>query len=102
MKQHFPIFQHNPGLVFLDNAASTQKPALVIDGVAEFLRSEYANIHRGLYQLSEKSEALYHQSKVLLAELIGAQAREIIYSYNASYCCNLLAQALCNSGTLGK
>jgi len=102
MKQHFPIFQHNPGLVFLDNAASTQKPALVIDGVAEFLRSDYANIHRGLYQLSEKSETLYHQSKVLLAELIGAQAKEIIYSYNASYCFNLLAQALCNSGKLGK
>jgi selenocysteine lyase/cysteine desulfurase len=37
MKHHFPIFQHNPGLVFLDNAASTQKPTMVIDGVAEFL-----------------------------------------------------------------
>jgi cysteine desulfurase/selenocysteine lyase len=94
MKQYFPIFQHNPGLVYLDNAASTQKPSLVIDGVSDFLSTDYANIHRGMYTLSEKSEFAYHQSKVLLADIIGCEAKEIVYSYNSTYCFNLLAQAL--------
>ena len=100
MKQFFPIFQHNSGLVYLDNAASTQKPAMVIDGVAEFLSSDYANIHRGMYTLSEKSELAYHQSKILLAQLVGCEAKEVVYSYNATYCFNLLAQALINSKKL--
>ena len=86
--------------MYLDNAASTQKPAMVIDGVSEFLARDYANIHRGMYTLSEKSELAYHQSKAMLAELIGCEAKEIIYSYNASYCFNLLAQTLVNSKKL--
>jgi len=102
MKHHFPIFQHNPGLIFLDNAASTQKPKLVIDGVSDFLASDYANIHRGLYSLSERSELAYHQSKTLFADFIGCEAKEVIYSYNATYCFNLLAQALVNSKKLWK
>jgi cysteine desulfurase/selenocysteine lyase len=100
MKQYFPIFQNNLGLVYLDNAATTQKPKLVIDGVADFLANDYANIHRGMYALSERSEFAYHQSKVLLADLIGCEAKEIVYSYNATYCFNLLAQALVNSKKL--
>lgn len=102
MKKLFPIFQNNPGLVYLDSAASTQKPRLVIEGVADFLAHDYANIHRGFYSLSERSENLYHQSKTLLADLINCEAKEIIYSYNASYCFNLLAQALINSKKIQK
>jgi selenocysteine lyase/cysteine desulfurase len=45
-KKDFPIFQNNPGLVFLDSAASTQKPQYVIDGVSNFVSNDYANIHR--------------------------------------------------------
>ena len=45
-KQYFPIFKNNPELVYLDNAASTQKPQMVIDGVSNFLAHDYANIHR--------------------------------------------------------
>ena len=55
-KQYFPIFKNNPELVYLDNAASTQKPQMVIDGVIDFLAHDYANIHRGFYDLSERSE----------------------------------------------
>lgn len=55
-KSHFPIFQAHPNLVYLDNTATTQKPAYVIDGVADYLRTGYANIHRGAYELSEISE----------------------------------------------
>lgn len=93
-KKDFPIFANNPWLVFLDNGASTQKPQYVIDGVSEFVASSYANIHRWLYALSEKSEEVYHHSKELVGELLNCKASEIIYTYNSTYAINLLAQSL--------
>ena len=99
-KKLFPIFDRHPDLVYLDNAASTQKPKSVIDWVSSFLVNDYANIHRGLYSLSEKSEELYYESKCKLAELVNCKPSEIIYSYNSTYCINLLAQALVNSWKL--
>lgn len=101
-KKDFPIFTNNPGLVFLDNAASTQKPQYVIDGVSEFVASSYANIHRWLYSLSEKSEEAYHHSKELVGELLNCKASEIIYSYNSTYGINLIAQSLVVSDILQK
>ena len=102
MKKDFPIFANNPWLVFLDNAASTQKPQYVIDGVSEFVGSSYANIHRWLYSLSEKSEEAYHHSKELVGELLNCKASEIIYSYNSTYGINLIAQSLVVSDILQK
>ena len=101
-KKLFPIFDKHPELIYLDNAASTQKPKAVIDWVSDFLKNDYANIHRWLYSLSEKSEELYYESKCKLAELINCKPNEIIYSYNSTYCINLLAQALVNSWKLWK
>lgn len=94
LKNDFPIFANNPWLIFLDSAASTQKPQYVIDGVSEFVASSYANIHRGLYSLSEKSEEAYHHSKELVGELLNCKASEIIYTYNSTYGINLIAQSL--------
>lgn len=99
-KSHFPLFQQHPELVYLDNAASTQKPQMVIEGTSEFLRNEYANIHRGLYSLSESSELHYHESKKLVAQLLNCSAKEVIYTYNATYALNLLAQSLVKSKKL--
>ena len=99
-KKDFPIFANNSWLVFLDNAASTQKPQYVIDGVSEFVASSYANIHRWLYDLSEKSEEAYHHSKELVGELINCKASEVIYSYNSTYGINLIAQSLVVSDIL--
>ncbi|MBQ7075117.1 aminotransferase class V-fold PLP-dependent enzyme [bacterium] len=70
---------------------------MVIDGVSEFVAHDYANIHRGLYQISENAEDLYELSKVKLAQLIHAHAKEIIYTYNSTYAFNLLIQALVKS-----
>ena len=101
-KKMFPVFDKHPDLIYLDNAASTQKPKAVIDWVSSFLKNDYANIHRWLYALSDKSEELYYQSKCTLAKLINCKPGEIIYSYNSTYCLNLLAQALVNSWKLWK
>lgn len=94
MKKDFPIFKNNPWMVFFDNAASVQKPQYVIDGVSEFVSHNYANIHRGMYSLSERSEEAYHHSKELVGELLNCKASEIIYSYNSTYAINLIAQSL--------
>ncbi len=102
VRKDFPIFAKNKGLVYLDNAASTQKPKYVIDGVSEFVATSYANIHRWLYPISEQAETLYHQSKEKVAKFINVKASEIIYTYNANYAVNLIAQSLCKSRFLKK
>lgn len=99
-KKDFPIFKNNPWMIFFDNAASTQKPQYVIDGVSEFVAHDYANIHRGMYTLSERSEEAYHHSKELVWELLNCKASEIIYSYNSTYGINLIAQSLVISDIL--
>jgi len=98
IKWDFPIFANNPGLVFLDSASSAQKPQAVIDGVSRFISHDYANIHRGQYSLSERSDELYHQSKGKVAHNLGCKASEIFYSYNATYCINIIARWLAESG----
>ena len=101
-KKDFPLLIKYPEITYLDNAATTQKPAQVIHGVSQFVENEYANIHRGLYALSEASELHYYQSKKLVAELIHCLPKEVIYTANATASINLLAQSLANSGFLGK
>src|SRR5262245_17695575 len=63
LKREFPIFGNNPDLVFLDSAASAQKPRSVIDGTAEYYRTDYANVHRGVYRLSARSTELYEEAR---------------------------------------
>jgi cysteine desulfurase / selenocysteine lyase len=92
VKRDFPIFERNPGLVFLDTAASAQKPAVVIDTVAEFYRTDYANVHRGVYRLSAKSSELYENSRATVRRFLNApDAREIVYVRNATEAINLVA-----------
>jgi len=103
IKQDFPIFQTHPDLVYLDSTATSQKPAMVIDGVADYLRSSYANIHRGSYDISEVSEKLYEDSKKIVAKNIGAYSwREVIYTGNSTYALNLLSQSIWRTGMLKK
>lgn len=102
IKKDFPIFDVHPDLVYLDSAATTQKPRYVIDKTQEYISSSYANIHRWQYDLAAVSEELYMKSKSRVASFLWAETTEIIYSYNATYCINLLAQSLCFSGKLTK
>lgn len=102
-KSDFPIFKNNPWLVFLDNAASVQKPSYVIEGIKHFLENDYANIHRGAYSLSERSEILFEESKKIIKEFIGAKyASEINFTYNSTYAMNLLTLSLKRSSKLKK
>lgn len=103
IKKDFPIFQNNPWLVFLDSTSTTQKPSYVIDWVRDYLENDYANIHRGSYDLAENSEKLYIDSKKKVAEFIWANSwREIIYTMNSTYAANLLASSIWRSNILKK
>lgn len=94
VKRDFPIFANNPGLVFLDSAASAQKPAAVIDRVSEFYRSDYANVHRGVYRLSAKSSELYENARARVARFLNAaHDDEIVFVRGATEAINLVVHS---------
>lgn len=81
-------------LVFLDSAASAQKPRAVIDAMRRVYESEYANVHRGAYYLSERATALYEGARDTLRDFLNARDRkEIVFTRNATEAINLVAHA---------
>ena len=94
LRDEFPIFANNPGLVFLDTAASAQKPQAVIDGVADFYRTDYANVHRGVYQLSQRSTDRFELARHSVKHFLNAaHDSEIIFVRGATEAINLVAQS---------
>ncbi|MGO9786862.1 MAG: cysteine desulfurase [Stellaceae bacterium] len=92
IKRDFPIFERNPGLVFLDSAASAQKPAVVIDRVSDFYRTDYANVHRGVYRLSARSSDLYEGARETARIFLNAASSdEIVFVRGATEAINLVA-----------
>ncbi len=92
IKNLFPFFKHNPDCVYLDNAASTQKPNSVIKSMCNFYERDYSNIHRGLYKKSEQISNLYDETKQNIANYINAKsAKEIIFTSGTTGGLNLLA-----------
>ena len=90
----FPILsikvEGNP-LVYLDNAATTQKPQVVIDRLVKYYSSENANIHRGIHYLSELATSEYEKSKKTVGDFISSPANQIIYTKNTTESLNLVA-----------
>ncbi len=94
IKSSFPIFKNHPDLIYLDNAATSQKPQLVIDRITKFYSNENANVHRGVYPLSEQASEAYDLARKKVADFIGAEsAREIIFTKGTTDSLNLVAQS---------
>jgi cysteine desulfurase / selenocysteine lyase len=94
LRRDFPVFENNPGLVFLDTAASAQKPRAVIDGVADYYRHDYANVHRGVYRLSARSTELYEEAREKARRFVNAaDASEIVFVRGTTEGINLVANA---------
>ena len=92
IRNDFPIFRDHPSLVYLDNAATTQKPSCVIEAVRRFYETENANPLRGLYDLAQRATAAYEESREAVAGFIGAASpEEIVFTRNASESLNLVA-----------
>jgi cysteine desulfurase/selenocysteine lyase len=95
VRNDFPIFEQTTRgkpLVFLDSAASAQKPRPVLDAMWELYTTSYANIHRGVYELSERSTAAFEASREKVRRFIGAaDAREIVFVRGTTEAINLVA-----------
>jgi cysteine desulfurase / selenocysteine lyase len=97
VRADFPCLQqtiHGRPLVFLDTAASAQKPKPVIDELTRMLREDYANIHRGIYDLSQRATDRHEAAREKVRGLLNAsEAREIVFTRNATEGINLVAQS---------
>ena len=95
VRKDFPILQttvRGRPLVYLDTAASAQKPQPVLDALQDFYAHHYANIHRGVYQLSADATARYEAAREKVRAFIGAaEAREIVFVRNTTEAINLVA-----------
>ena len=97
LRQDFPILKqtvHGRPLVYLDNAATTQKPQAVIDAVSRFYERDNANIHRGVHELSLRSTQAYEAAREAVRRFIGAaRTQEIVFVRGATEAINLVAQS---------
>jgi cysteine desulfurase/selenocysteine lyase len=95
IRADFPILGqqvHGKPLVFLDSAASAQKPRQVIAAMVEAMETQYANVHRGLHWMSERTTDAYEGVRAKVARLINApDSREIVYAKNSTELINLIA-----------
>ena len=96
VRADFPIFEHpinGHRLVFLDSAASAQKPRRVIDAISHCYETEYANIHRGVYDLSMRATKAFEAARDKVRDFLGAaESREIIFLRGGTEAINLVAQ----------
>lgn len=93
-REDFKFFSEYPDLVYFDNAATTQKPDVVLERMVRYYESENANPLRGVYDLSVKATDAYENARARTAEFIGAEsASEIIFTRNTSESLNLIAKS---------
>jgi cysteine desulfurase / selenocysteine lyase len=97
LRADFPIFEqviHGKPLAFLDSAVTAQKPRQVLDAIREFYETSYANVHRGVYTLSERATEGYEGARGKVAGFVNASSpREIVFTRSATESLNLVAYA---------
>lgn len=96
IRRDFPILAkaaRGKPLAYLDNAATAQKPEVVIEAIADYYRSANSNVHRGVYALAEEAEAAYVQARASAARHLNASAEEIIFTRGTTEALNLVAHS---------
>ena len=101
IRRDFPIFDRkirgDNRLVYLDSGATSQKPNVVIDAEADFYRNINSAVHRGAHQLAEEATEAYEGARLIVANFLGAEADEIIFTKSATESLNLLAYSMGNA-----
>lgn len=93
----FPIFKrnvHGKPLIYLDTAATAQKPKVVIDTIVQFYTQHNANVHRGVYALGGEATALFEDAHIKAAKLVNCGQEEMIFTSGTTHAMNLLAYGL--------
>lgn len=97
IRQDFPVLHqqvHGKSLVYLDNAATSQKPKAVIDSLVHYYQNDNANIHRGVHTLSERATLSYENSRKKVQRFLNAESeKEIVFTRGATEAINLVANA---------
>jgi cysteine desulfurase / selenocysteine lyase len=89
----FPVFTHDPKLVYLDSGATAMKPHVVIDAITRGYGQDYATVHRGVYQRSQLMTERYEAAREAVANFVGGKAQEVIFVRGATEAINLVAQS---------
>ena len=96
IRSDFPILQRknrSKPLAFLDNAATSQKPACVVNAISDYYTNSNSNVHRGVYELAEDAENLYHQARKSIALRFNVSVNQVIFVRGATEGLNLIAQS---------
>jgi len=94
MKKHFPIFLQKTeakDLIYLDSAATTHKPAAVINEIGKFYSKEYSTVHRGVYEYASVATKQLENVREMVANFIGANSDEVVFTHSATEGVNLIA-----------
>lgn len=94
IKKDFPFFDKGNSCVYLDSAATSQTPSVVLDTMDRYYKDYRANIHRGLYEAGEEASAAYERARAKVAHFIGAETNEIIFTAGATASSNMLISML--------
>ena len=100
VRKDFPVLArevHGRPLVFLDSAASAQKPRQVLEAERVFVEEHYANVHRGVHTLSQEATDGYESARATVASFIGGRPEEVVFTKNVTESVNLVAYALTSS-----
>ena len=101
VRQDFPIFERTirdgKKLVYLDSGATSQKPLSVIEAESDFYKFHNAAVHRGAHQLAEEATDAYEGARLKVAQFIGAQGEQIVFTKGATESLNLVAYAMGNA-----
>ena len=104
VRKDFPILDRTvrggKPLVYLDSAATSQKPTAVLDAERAFYETSNAAVHRGAHQLAEESTQAYEDAREAIAQFVGARAQQLVFTKNATESLNLAAYAFSNSTAL--
>lgn len=106
IKADFPLLartvRDNRPLVYLDSAATSQKPLSVLDAEREFYLRHNAAVHRGAHQLAEEATDAYESARATIAGFVGAMPPELVFTKNATESINLVAYAFSNSSDMAR
>ncbi|HEU4724359.1 MAG TPA: aminotransferase class V-fold PLP-dependent enzyme, partial [Candidatus Eisenbacteria bacterium] len=97
IRKDFPILErkiHGKSLAYLDNTATTQKPASVLKALDDFYRLHNANVHRGVYLLGEEATAAYEEARAKVARFVNARSpRDVVFTRGTTESVNLVSNA---------
>ncbi len=94
IKDYFPIYENNKNLIYFDNAATTQKPRVLMDSIIEYYSKYNSNVGRGVYNLAQLSEELYKNSKKDIHEFLDSNNYELVFTSGSTESINIAAHII--------